>query len=68
MEKKTYGITAASAISGWVSNKASSSAGGTYYKARDKNYEDIYIMTMNVKTTFLPAIKLAYYWMQSIPL
>lgn len=26
----TYGITAASAISGWVSNKASNSAGATY--------------------------------------
>lgn len=27
--KNTYGMTAASKIAGWVSNKASSSAGGT---------------------------------------
>lgn len=28
---RLYGITAASRISGWLSKRASSSAGGTYY-------------------------------------
>jgi len=37
--KNTYGMTAASKIAGWVSNKASSSAGGTCNIKKKNNQE-----------------------------